>query len=588
MSWDLNDLYRGADDPRLWEDLEGVKERARAFTHRYKGELARPDLDAKTLFFALKGYESIHDVAMKAYAYAWLRWASNTRDGAAERLLKRVREAWAHISEGLTFFEVEIMALPEKDLKALTANEALSEYRHYLMNLARRRVYTLSEAEEGIIKTKDLSGKEAFISLYQEIMGALVFTVPGQGAVKRLNKDQVLGLLYSPEAGIRERAMATLFNELGEKGRVFKTILNALILDHQLECRRRGYPSPMDKGLLANGVDAGTVENMMVVVEKRYPSARRYYRTKASLLGLKGLKLSDIYAPLGGEKIIIEYPRAKSLVLDVLKAFHPLFYSLACEFFEKGRIDREGRTGKLSGAFCKCYTPSQPPYLSLAYTGEMRDLITLAHELGHGIHYRLSSRQGFLNFAPSPLMAETASTFLERVLMDHLLERGLFDVSRTALAACHLEGIFLGIFRQNVLTRFEQRLYQEGGDGLGEEEICQIWWEENAKLYGPDVEMEDSYRWGWTAVPHFFGLPFYCYSYISGNLLSLVLFERYKRKGGPFLEEVIDLFSSGAASWDRLKDMGFDLRDRDLWDEAFEGVEALVDGLNQVERPGPV
>ncbi|UCF56357.1 MAG: oligoendopeptidase F, partial [Deltaproteobacteria bacterium] len=342
-------------------------------------------------------YESVHEMGMKPYAFAYLYQASDLRDQRRTGLFQKVSEAWNEISEMLTFFLLEIMELPEAFLESLANHDALLNYRHFLLRQFQWKPYTLSEPEEKIIKRKNLSGRKVFVSLYDELMGSLSFPVEIEGQRRSLSTDQVLSLLHSPDRSLRENAYQTLLEELGRQSIFFKNILNALVLDHHLENLKRGHPSPMHRVCLSDGVDDTAIETMMEVVERHYPLAQRYFHLKARFLGLEKLRNTDLLAPLTKEGIQIPFSRAKRLVLEAIENLHPLIYSIGCEFFERKWIDAEMRKGKRGGAFCKCFAPFLHPFLSINYGGSLRDVMTLAHELGHGIHYRLAAKQSYLN-----------------------------------------------------------------------------------------------------------------------------------------------------------------------------------------------
>ncbi len=588
--WSLDDLYGGDEDPRIDQDLKSVREKAQSFVASYKGNLNERNLDAQTLLLAIREYESIHEMGMRPYTFAYLYQSSNVKDHRRNRIFQKVREAWNEISQMLTFFTLEIMALPKDFLKKLVAHKALLGYHHFLVRMIRREPYTLSEPEERVIKSKNLSGREAFVSLYDDVMGSQLFPVEMEGKSRHLTSEQVLSLLHSPKRSLRENVFRTFLQQLGKQGAVLKHIFNTLILDHHLEDLQRGHPSPMHKMHLLNGLEETTIGTMMEAVESHYPLARRYYRLKARFWGLEKLKYTDLLAPLKKEGTQIDFSMAKKLLLDAMENLHPLFYSMGHEFFEKKWVDADIRMGKKDGAFCKCFAPSQHPFVSINYSGNLRDLMVLAHELGHGVHYMLAAKQSYLNFDPSPIMAETASTFNEIILSQHLVKKQDFQVPISGILASHIEGILITVYRQNVLTRFEQAIHSLRQDHLlEEEEICQLWWDENYRLYGEDVEMIPAYRWGWTYISHFIHRPFYCYSYIFGNLLSMALYQSYKEKGEGFLEKIIDLLGSGSsqAPLEMFAGLGFDLGQKRFWEQAFQYIEGLIDSLEVwVKRQG--
>ena len=584
-SWNLSEIYRGAEDPELYKDLNATHERAVSFCLSYKDKIDDTALDARALYSAIKEYESIHEQGLKPKLFAYLIYSSNTQDNKYQSLFQDVSEKWHKILNETAFFILELTALPETLLSELASHSYLSDYRHFLLRLIPKKPYTLSLEEEKIIKTKDLSGKKAFALLYDELIGSISFPVEIDSKIRQSGVEQIRYVLRLSDSLLREKTFDIYLHRLGEHEIVFKNIINALILDHYQEEKKRGFSSPMHNMHLLNEVNEDMIEAMMRVTEENYPLIRRYFRTKAELLGLKRLKDSDIFAPLQQETVHITFKDAKKIALDALNGVDPVFYSIASDLFEKKRIDAEMRKGKLNGAFCKCGPPSQPPYISMTYSGNIKDLITLTHELGHGIHYRLASKQSYLNFEPRPVLAETASTFFELIINAHLLEKNEFQKQKYRLIASQIEGFYITIFRQNVLTRFELAMHNLRRDHmLTGEEICNLWWEENYRLFGKTVEMTPACKWGWTSIPHFIHLPFYCYSYIFGNLLAIILYQNYIDYGWNFLEKIIEVLSSGSSRppIQILNEIGLDPQNRSFWEKPFDFIGRMVDSLEKL------
>ena len=304
-------------------------------------------------------------------------------------------------------------------------------------------------------------------------------------------------------------------------------------------------------------------------------------------MGMGTLKYTDLFAPLEKEALLVNLSDARRLFLEAVEDLHPLCHSVARELFEKKRINAEVRRGKQHGSFCKCLSPRQAPYISVNFRGTIRDLMELAHELGHGIHYMLSSKQSFLNFRIPPLLAETASTFFEILLGRHLMKKEEFRVNHKAIAACRMDRILLTVFRQNVLTRFEQNLHNLRRNGpVSEEEISGLWWDENRRLFGEDVQIPPHYHLGWAYIPHPVHRPFYCYSYVFGNLLSIILHEDYLEQGEGFFERIIQLLSSGSsrAPLELLADIGLYPNEQAFWERAFQYVAPWIDSLDLQEE----
>jgi oligoendopeptidase F len=585
--WDLTDLYQGPDDPRLDQDLSAANEKALQFVARYKGRLRGGTLDANELFSAIQEYESIHESGMRPRVFAYLYNASHTQDHQGKRLFQKVTETWGEISRMLTFFRVDVSALSVRSLKKLAAHPRLKDYRNFLLRQVPFKPHVLSEAEEAILEMKRVSSRTAFVSLYDDLMAGLCIEVVIRGKATTLDTAGVLALLYLPDRSLREKAFHAFLDELAGYGKVFNHILNALLLDRHLEDKKRGHPYPMHRRHLMNGMDGDMVEGMMNAVERHYPTARRYFRLKARLMGLERLKTTDLLAPLSPNTPRVEFARAVQLLMEALEGDHPRLHAIARSAFEEKWIDAEPRPGKQAGAFCKSLVPSLHPYISINYAGTLNDLMTLAHELGHFIHYRLASQQSYLNFDPPPVLAEAASTFMEFMITDHLMKKQEFRPHVPNLLASRMEGILTTIFRQTVITRFEQAIHTLRKDHLlSEEEICRLWWEENERLYKEDVEMPPAYQWGWAYVHHLIHRPFYCYSYIFGNLLSTILFQNYLERGRSFLDKIIRLFSAGAskAPLEILEEVDLDPRPASFWEPAFQYGGRLIDALEMSEK----
>ena len=584
--WDLKELYGDQDDPRLLKDMRKALDRAEKFAVSYKGRRAN-DLDGETLLAALREYEQIHEIGMKPCFFATLLFSGQTQDHGRRELLDEIREKWNEIECLLVFFRLEMMALNR--IKELTDRKELTEYRHFLYHLQQWQPYALKEREEMASARKDLTGRSAFATHFDEITGALSIPVPMHGKEVHLNIAEVLALLHRPDPAPRAEAFDALLQALASQGSLFKDILNSLLTNHNQDSRQRGHPSPMHKSLLANGLEEHMVEAMMVSVEKHYGMAERYFRLKAGILDLEHITYTDQFVPLEPGTAGIDFPKARSVLLSSMEAFHPRFLEAARGFFDKRRIDAEVRAGKINGAFCKSFAPSLPPYISMNYSGHLRDLMILAHEIGHGIHFAFSRGQTYLNYPPPPLLSETAATFCEMIVAARLLGKKDFQSYRKHLLTCHIEGIITTVFRQTVLTRFEQAIHRLRQDKvLSAEEICQCWWDENQRLYGKDVVLPSLYGWGWACVPHFFHRPFYCYNYIFGNLTAILLFQKCRARP-EFIGEVIGLFSKGGSegTLEVFQDLGFDFEGEPFWEKSFAYVESLIDALENLEGENP-
>jgi oligoendopeptidase F len=573
VTWDLTSLYLGPDDPRIQTDLGIAREAAEAFATRLRARVG--SLDASALAAAITAYEDVEQQARRPGFYAYLLFAADTQSDAARRLVDRTREAAVAIGNVLTFFELELKAIPDDRFDQLVNDTALAERRHWLGIVRRRRPYTLSEPEERVVNQKNLTGRGAFVQLFDELSGALRFRVDD----RELTGEQALSLLYEPDRGLRERAYTSFLETYASHGIVWTSVLNGLMQDHRIECEMRRVPDAVLPTHLDNEVRPETVDAMMDATERRYHLARRYFRSKARLLGVERLKNTDLYAPLEATVVRVPFDEARTLVLDAFAGFSPEFGTLARDFFERRWIDAEVRPGKRLGAFCASLGPDTNPWVLLSYTETPRDVATLAHELGHGIHDRLASRCRPLDYSPPLTLAETASVFGEMALTRALLEREPRREVRRALLCAKIEDTIATVFRQNVLTRFEMAAHaRRAGGPLTADELGELWWNENAKLYGDAVEMIPAYRWGWSYIPHFVHSRFYCYAYVFGELLVLALYQRYREEGAAFVPAYLDLLAAGGSEAPDvlLERMGFAIDDAAFWDRGFAVVEDLL------------
>jgi oligoendopeptidase F len=363
---------------------------------------------------------------------------------------------------------------------------------------------------------------------------------------------------------------------------VLNSIFNNLLLDHKIECEVRRYDNVMLPTHLANEIAPQTVEAMMQAVERHYPLAQEFFRLKARLLGLDILRSSDVYAPITRETEEIPFAAAQELIQTAFGRFNQQFASLAADFFDKRWIDAEVRPGKRGGAFCAAFSPRHHPYVLCTYSGTGRDVSTVAHELGHGIHYCLSRHQKLLNYDTPLVLAETASVFAEILLTRHLLAEAANPATRRALLCETLEEMYGTVFRQTALTRFEMAAHAKRRDGrLTTDDISNLWWQEQEKLFGTSVELLPVYRWGWTYISHFIHSRFYCYSYSFGELLTLALFQRYMDEGDSFVPGYLRLLEKGGSQRPEhaLAQLGIDINQPEFWDRGFRVIEGFLADL---------
>jgi len=587
LQWDLSPLYKGPDDPALAQALADAAAVAEQFRRDFRGRIAADSLSADLLAAALRGYRELQQTLLLPYLYAQLLFSADSEPDEHKALIARVREAWSAISEQTLFFELEILRIDEEHFSRLVKDPEIAAYRHYLEQLRVHTPYTLSEEVEQALKRKDLSGREAFVQLFDELSAGLRFSfrMPGEEDEREVTGEELLSLLYHADRGVRETAFATFLRKHAEQSLVLTSCFNNILLDHGREAELRGYPDLMTPTHLASETAPEMVERMMEVSEQNYSLAQDYFALKKTLLGYETLKNTDLYAPVGGEGRHYPLDEARRLVLDSFGGFSPRLAEAAAAFFDERRIDLLPRPGKSGGAFCMGMMPGRLPYVLTNFTGTLRDVSTLAHELGHGVHYTLSQKQHLFHFhAPLPF-AETASVFAEMLLTRHLLQHERDRETRVALLCAKIEDIIATTFRQNVLTRFELAAHRQRGEGLlSADDLCRLWWDENRKLFGDKVEMIEPYRWGWSYISHFIHARFYCYSYVFGELLTLSLYQRYLEEGSSFVPKYLDLLASGGSDRPQalLDPFAIDLADPGFWQKGYDVVRGLLDELRAV------
>lgn len=578
VAWDLSILFSSPDDPRLDATLKSLKKRTAAFAKKWRGKI-KAGPKASELLEALREYESMAEDLTKVGAYAHLLYAADTRPDAHRNLMQRVDEVETALRNQQLFFDLEWLEAPEAAVKKLLKHEKLAPYRHYLKSERKYKPHALSEPEEKIVNEKSMTGLSAWQKLFTELTSSMRFKVEVDGEVRELNQGATLVLLRHPDRQQRRRAWEGFYETLRQNSQTLSFIYDTRFQDYLVNNRLRKYKTHMQPRHLANGIDGAAVDAMMNVVERNHGLAHRYWSLKARLLGLPKLELYDQYAPLFDVKEKIPYGQGRQIVLDALRRFSPEFEAMAQRFFDGNWIDADPRDGKRGGAFCAGVTPSTNPFILMSYNDDMRDVATLAHELGHGMHDLLAAKQTLFNYHPSLPVAETASVFAESLVFDELLGRMQSDRDRLALLCGKIEDSFATVYRQTVLTRFEQGAYEARAQSrLSGAQIGEIWLRANAPYYGDVVDMTSGYELGWSYIPHFINTPFYCYAYSFGELLVKALYGMYRREGEKFVPKYKALLASGGSRTPReqTRAMGVDIHSEAFWQIGFDEMERLI------------
>ncbi len=573
VRWDLRDLY--PDETALQQDLAQGLAQAEAFYVRYHSKIA--SLDAEALAEALRQYEAILDRLGRAYTYAYLNWATQTEDPACGALLQQVREAYAQATKHLLFLELEWAQLEAERAQELLAAEVLRPFRHYLELQQRLRPHLLSEPEEKILAEKRVTGRDAWVRFFDELLGAMRFSLDGQ----LLTEQEVLAKLYDPDREVRRQAALALTEGLKTRLRELTYVFNIVLADKAAEDRLRGYRNWIESRNLANEVSDEMVEALIQAVTERYELVARFYELKRRLLGYAELYDYDRYAPIGQASTRYSWEEARQLVQSAYDAFHPRLGRIVAEFFERRWIDAALVPGKRSGAFSHGAVPSAHPYILLNYTGTIRDVQTLAHELGHGVHQYLSRKQGVLQ-ADTPLtMAETASVFGEMLVFERLMAAETDAANRLAMLMGKIDDTIATVFRQVAMNRFEDRIHvaRRTQGELPPEAFCAYWMETQQAMFQGSVTLGEHYRYWWSYIPHFVHTPGYVYAYAFGELLVLALFARYREEGDTFAERYLALLEAGGSDWPHVLvgRLGVDLKDTTFWHQGLTAIEALIE-----------
>jgi oligoendopeptidase F len=585
VRWDLTHLYAGPDDEKIEADLDAARSAAEAFAARYRGRVAA--LAPGELAGALDELEMLQEPVARVGSFASLAFAADTATPRHGALLQHVQERATEIHNTLLFFELEWLAADEATAQQRLADPALAHRRHFLAGLRRYREHVLSEPEERVLAETHNTGGAAWSRLFDEVMADLSFEVALDGETRSLSEEETLSLLYDPDRDTRRAAAAGLTKGLRENARVLGFIFNILVQDKAQDDRRRSYPHPMAARHLANEARRESVDALLDACVARYDLVARYYRLKASLLGLDALADYDRYAPLGGGEGRRSFDDARRIVISAYRDFSPRMAEVAERFFDERWIDAELRPGKRGGAFSAATVPSAHPYVLLNYTGNLRDVMTVAHELGHGVHQTLSAPRGLFEQNTPLTTAETASVFGEMLVFRRLMREEKDPRTRLALLCGKLEDAFATVFRQVAMTRFEQALHaaRRAEGELALERVNELWMEANRPMFGDSVTLSEDYAWWWLYIPHFVHSPFYCYAYAFGELLVLALLRRYDEDGEAFVPRYLALLEAGGSDTPEnlLAVMKLDIADPAFWrggltllEELLEQAEALA------------
>ena len=581
--------------------LDEATERAGRFAGRYQGAL--PTLDAAGLVEAMTELAAISELAGKAGSFAALAFSTDTADPERGALMQRVEERSTALQTRLLFFELEWAALPDERAEELLAGEGLDFCRHHLRMERRYRPHLLSEPEEKVLAEKRVSARSAWTRLFEELTSAVEVDLQpedgaqsasptsgpsGEPSPQRVSLEVALSRLQSPDREVRRSSAEAVTTALEPGLRTRAFIFNTLLHDKAVDDRLRSYPHWLAPRNLANEASDESVAALIEAVRGRYDIPQRWYRLKAELFGLPRLADYDRAAAVTAEDETVSWGDARDLVLDAYASFSPELSNLARRFFDERWIDAPLRPAKRGGAFSASTVPSVHPYVMLNYTARSRDVLTLAHELGHGVHQALGAQQGIFHQSTPLTVAETASVFGETVVFGRLLDETTNPEARLGLLAESLEGAIATVFRQVAMNRFEDAVHtaRRSEGELSVERIGDAWAETQTELLGDSVEVTEGYRAWWSYVPHFVNVPGYVYAYAYGQLLALSVYRRYLDEGESFVPRYLELLSAGGSR--RPEELGqivgVDLTDPGFWDAGLALVQEQLDAAEAAAR----
>ncbi|MEX2408758.1 MAG: M3 family oligoendopeptidase [Rhodovibrionaceae bacterium] len=580
--WDLSDLYSGQDSPELAADLKEVGAAAETFKQSYAGKVA--GLSGAELAAAVAEYERLQETLGRVMSYAQLVYSSDMSEARNGRFYQSMQETATAVSSKLLFFTLEINLIEEARIARLLEDPALARYEPWLRDSRAFRPHQLSEELERLLNDKYVSGRAAWNRLFDETMAALSFPFRGE----ELGSAEILNRLTDSDPTAREEAAKSFSSVLSGNLRIFTQITNTLAKDKQIEDDWRGFARPVSSQNLANLVEDEVVDALAGAVTESFPElSHRYYALKARWLGKKTLPYWDRNAPLPDSvDRVIPWPEAERIVLGAYGDFSPELAEVGKRFFAGGWIDAPLRRGKAPGAFAHPTVPTAHPYLLLNYQGKQRDVMTLAHELGHGVHQVLAGRQGLL-MANTPLtLAETASVFGEMLTFQALLRAESDPAKKKAMLASKVEDMLNTVVRQIAFHNFETRVHAARREGeLLSEEICEIWMQTQREALGPVFDLTEDYRVFWAYIPHFIHVPFYVYAYAFGDCLVNSLYAVYQDAETGFAEKYLEMLAAGGTKrhGELLAPFGLDASDPAFWQKGLSVVKGMIDELEALD-----
>jgi len=582
--WSLDDLFAAHDSADMKEAFETLEAQVEKF-ETYREKLS-PTMDVEDFMSLIEEEEASTRLASRVGQYAGLWFSENTQNQDAQTFQAKVQQFMAGLRNRTMFFSLWWKSLEEDQTKRFM--EVAGEYRYWLEEIRNFKPYTLTEPEEKVINIKDVTGINAIRTLYSSITNRYAFKVQVNGEEKDLTRGELMALVQGSDPDVRARAYQELYRVYGDDGLVLGQMYQMIVRDFRNEnLGLRGFSSPISVRNLVNDIPDEVVNTLLKVAEQNAGLFQRFFKLKAKWLKVDKLRRYDIYAPVVSADKTFDYGEAVQMVLDSFETFSPRVAQLARRVFDERHIDSSVRKGKRGGAFCSSGDPALTPYVLVNFNGTANDVGTIAHELGHAIHAMLAEHRNVFAFHSSLPLAETASTFAEMLLIDHLLAKETDEEVRLDILFSQIDDAYMTIMRQIFFGIFEREAHEMIAQDASVEELASAYMKNLETQFGDSMEIGDEFRWEWVSIPHIYQVPFYVYAYAFGQLLVLALYQQYKQEGEAFIPRYLELLSAGGslAPIDILDRAGVDVRKAEFWQGGFDVLSRMVDELESIQVP---
>ena len=579
--WSLDDLFPGTEGPEMKAAFESLE----AYAEEFEGWRERliPDMDLEDFMDCIEVQEKNARIIGKMYQYSYLHFSEDTQNQGAQAFMTKVQQFNADLENCILFFSLWWKGLEDKAAERLM--EDTGGFKYWLQQMRNFKPHTLTEPEEKVINTKNVTGSQALQKLYESIINRFIFKVEVEGEVKELTQGELLRLVQGPDADLRKRAYQELFRVYGEDGTILGQIYQAFIRDFFNEnVSMRKFSSTISVRNLINDVPDDVVDTLLEVGKKNATVFQRFFKLKAKWLKTDKLRRYDIYAPVAGSDKEYTFNDAVHLVLDAFNAFDPKIAKLAKRVLDESHIDSEVRKGKMGGAYSFSADPALLPYVLVNFNKSVRDVATLAHELGHSVHSLLASDHNYFTSHASLPLAETASTFGEMLLIDKLLAEETDEDVRRDILFAQMDDNFATVQRQIFFALFERDAHDAVQKSALVDELNDIYTKNLEAQFGDSMDIPEEFKWEWVYVSHFYDRPFYVYAYALGQLLVLSLYKQYKKEGNKFIPRYLEILSAGGsmAPLDIIDNAGIDIRKKKFWQGGFDLISEMVDKLEAI------